>query len=322
MSKIFWTLVAIDATLFLILLIATLTQRPTNDGGKEMALFFTVLVPGFILAVAIGVFVFSSGAFWRVGALLILAGPGLLLGAIQLRNVYIDHVIREMNSGRGYFTGRVMKQLGAAVVARDVATIEKLAPNADVNTLGERDMTLLRLAVDQSFDMEMEESKRSLPSELPVIKSLLAHRADPNSALETATKIKNAEILRMLLVAGADANYKVEESPVIFSWLTVLPEENIEALIAHGLDVNETDRYGTPLIVEAGRVENWKAVLLLLKHGADRKRTDKQGMNIETLIPDRINSHQTGGNEIPPGLLHVQNALREASEQDAKPKKL
>jgi hypothetical protein len=105
-NKAFWVIVSFDAALFLFLLIATLAQRGANGGGREMALFFGVLLPGAVIGLAVLLYVMSSSTTWRLIALLIVAGPGLLLAGIHLRNAYLSYVIRRDSVRQGYFPGK------------------------------------------------------------------------------------------------------------------------------------------------------------------------------------------------------------------------
>lgn len=95
MQKVFWTLVAVDAGLFLFLLIATLKQRGLADGGREMALFFGVLMPGAVVALAVVLYVLSSSTTWRLVMLLVVAAPLLFIVTVRARSAYIDYEVRQ-----------------------------------------------------------------------------------------------------------------------------------------------------------------------------------------------------------------------------------
>lgn len=95
MQKLFWASVAVEAGLFLYLLIATLKQRGPADGGREMALIFGVLLPGAVVALAVVLYVFSSSMTWRLVALLIVAAPLLFIAAVRARSAYIDRAVRQ-----------------------------------------------------------------------------------------------------------------------------------------------------------------------------------------------------------------------------------
>ncbi len=95
MQRLFWALVAVDAGLFLYLLIATLKQRSPADGGREMALFFGVLLPGVVVALGVVLYVLSSSMTWRTIALLTVAAPLVFIAAVRARSAYIDYAVRQ-----------------------------------------------------------------------------------------------------------------------------------------------------------------------------------------------------------------------------------
>ncbi len=153
MKPLFWSVVALDAALFLGLLIATLAQRAgANDGGREMGIFFFVLVPAVIIGVAVLLYVFTQALAWKILALIIVAGPGLFIAGGQIRSAYIDYMVRQHTAGRGFFTTPELDEMGAAVVAADIATLRRLGPKVDVNAVGEQGRTLIGMATTLAFE--------------------------------------------------------------------------------------------------------------------------------------------------------------------------
>ena len=307
MNKVFWAVVAVDTALFLILLISGLMESGHADGGREMGLAFYVILPAIFIGLAVLMYVRSTSVIARWLALVIVAGPGLLIAGARVRDAYLSYSIRQDAEGTGYFSGSAQKQLAAAVVHRDLAAVQKIAPMVDVNADGKKGTTFLSLAIEEEFGAEW--SKREMPSELPIVRELLAHGAKPNPGLKTATKVPDAEFIRALLDAGADPNLKIENSPVVYNWLTVMPVANFELMAEHGLDLNSTDEYGTPLAQRAAESEKWEIVVYLIEHGADVKRGDKNGRTLSALIDDRIQSYKTSEREIPEGLMRVKSLL-------------
>ena len=307
MNKVFWAVVALDAALFLILLVSGLMEKGHSDGGREMGLAFYVILPVAFIVLAVLLYVRSSSLIARWLALVIVAGPGLLIAGARKRDAYLSYTIRQELEGTGYFAGSEQKELGAAVVHRDLAAVQKLARAVDVNAAGKNGMTFLSLAMEEEFGAEW--SKRGMPSELPIVRELLARGANPNSGMDTATKIPDPEFIRALLEAGADPNLKVGKSPVVFNWLTVIPVANFALLAEHGLDLNSNDPYGTPLVQRAAESEKWEIVAYLIEHGADVKRGDKSGRTLSALIEDRIQSFKSSEREIPEGLTRVKKLL-------------
>jgi hypothetical protein len=307
MNKVFWAVVAVDTALFLFLLVSGLKESGHSDGGREMGLAFYVILPGIFIGLAVLLYLRSTSMIARSLALVIVAGPGLLITGARVRDAYLSYSIRQDAEGVGYFSGNARKQLAAAVVHRDLATVQKIAPQVDINTLGKQGTTFLSLAAEEEFGAEW--NKKDLPSELPIVRELLARGAKPNPGLDTATKIPDPEFIRALLEAGADPNLKVGDAPVVCNWLTVMPIANFRLLAEHGLDLNSSDQFGTPLVQRAGECENWDVVAYLIEHGADVKRGDKSGRTLPALIDDRIESYKTSGRELPEGLKRVKTLL-------------
>lgn len=285
MAALFWIVTALDGLLFLVLLVATLTTRDIADGGREMSIIFALIVPGIVVASGVLLFTKSGSQLWRSVALLIVAGPGLLLGLTRLRSAFIDRQVRENAAGRGYFSGRDMKAAGAAVVQGDTAALRAAGRRVDVNARGEHGMTLMELAVTQAWEAPASTPNR--PSPLAIIRELLALGADPNAGLEIATKVADASVIMALLDAGAKPDHANDFGPVVFEWLGVMPAANLAALLDHALDPNLVDRTGTPMIVAAAGHDRWDLVLLLLERGADAGRADASGTRLRDVIQSR-----------------------------------
>ena len=308
MNRLFWGVVALDTLLFVVLLVATLRDTRASDGGKEMGLFFFILVPCFIIGLAVLLFVFARSAAWRILALLIVAGPGLFLAGSRLREAWIGHIIREKNSGRGYFSGSAPRAMGSAVVQRDTAAIARLAPTLDLNTVGERGMTFVGLALEQAF--EAPDSADPRPSSLVVVQTLLSLGAKPEPGLDVATKLKDPSILRALLEAKADPNFRRDSGgPVVFEWLGVMPVENLRLLIDHGLDLNCVGSYGTPLVVAIGEAQRWDLLELLLQRGVDPAPADRNGRTIGQFVDELVTDRTRNDREVGEDLLRVQSLL-------------
>lgn len=334
MNPIFWSVVALDAALFLGLLISMLVQRGGSaDGGREMGIAFFVIAPLLLIGVAVLLYLFTRSPVWKVIALIIVAGPGLLLAGTRIRSAYIDYVVRQNALGRGYFSSATMKAMGAAVVAADIATLQRLGPTVDVNTVGERGMTLIGLATDQAFGAPEEErsstgpgagssNEPSVPGPQPaaiphrgrrraVIETLLRLGAKPNpTATSTALKVRDPAVLGALLNAGADPNALTERgTPLVFEWLSVMPAENLKLLIQHGLNVNVA-QYDTPLPVEVTLQRRWDLLLLLAQSGADlTKPRGVDNRNVAGELATRMEEAKSEGRQPPPELLRVRELL-------------
>ncbi|MEJ0038097.1 MAG: hypothetical protein WDO68_18800 [Gammaproteobacteria bacterium] len=307
MNPLFWSVVCLDAALFLGLLVSMLLQRDgSSNGGREMGIAFFVIAPLILIGVAVLLYVFSRSLTWKIVALIIVAGPGLFIAGGRIRNAYIDYVVRQNALGRGYFSSTALKEMGAAVVQADLATLQRLGPTVDVNTVGERGMTLIAMAVDQAFNAPDEEHAGRRRT---VIETLIRLGAKPGPAMSAALKLKDPMVFNALLEAGADANALTEQgSPLVFEGLSVMPVENLRLLIGHGLNVNVI-RYNTPLAVEITLQRRWDLLLLLARSGADLRKPRDDGRNVADELTIRVEEAKSEGHEPPADLLRVRELL-------------
>jgi ankyrin repeat protein len=94
MTPVFWTAVVFDVILFAVLLVFTLTGSGHSDGGREMALFFSILLPAVVIGGGMLLFLRSASTTKRIVALIVVAGPGILLAATRLQSAAIDYRVR------------------------------------------------------------------------------------------------------------------------------------------------------------------------------------------------------------------------------------
>jgi len=313
LTPIFWAAVALDLALFLILVVLGVAGGGGRDGGREMSLIFFVIIPAIIIGGAVLLFLNTESSFWRVVALIIVVGPGLIIAGTRLRSASIDYQVHQNSLGRGYFSGRDLKRAGAAVVQRDVATLGSLDKRVDVNTKGRHGMTLMELAVSQAFDTSAR-ANGSTP--LDVIRALLAKGADPNEGLETATTLPDTIVLATLLDAGAKPGFATDRDPIAFRWLNVMPPANFVALLDHGMDVNLSDASGKPLIVAAAESDRWNFVLLLMDRGAD---ASAPAQRLADLVQSRLESESKRPAEMKADIARVKTRLA-ASRPQATPR--
>jgi hypothetical protein len=288
MTLLFWIAVACDALLLVVLLVLTLSGSDQPEGGRGMVVFFSIIVPAIIVSGGALLFLKSRSPALRAVALLVVAGPGLLIAATRLRSTVIDSHVKRNAEGSGYFSGREMQQAGAAVVRGDAAALRAVGKSVDINAKGTDGMTLMELAVTRADDSA---SNAGAPgAALDVVRELMALGADPNAGLKVATKLKDITILSALLDAGAKPGFADEHGPVVFSWLNVMPIAGATALLDHQLDPNLTDSDGIPLVVAAAQQDRWNIVLLLMDRGADASRADRHGTRLADVVQSRVES--------------------------------
>lgn len=306
MPPVFWTLTALDALFFAVLLVMTLTQRSHGDGGREMALFFFIAVPCGVLMAAVLLFVCVDSTVARVLALFIVTVPGLFFGGGQLRGLWIDRSIAQHQNGTAQFEGGAMRAMGAAVVLRDVDALRRIGPTVDLNTIGDRGMTLFALAAERCVDDSPDATDGR---GLQVVATLLALGAQPNQGLDTAVRLKQTALLRLLLEAGADPNRHAEGAqPLVFRWLSVTTPETLRLLAAHGLDLNATE-HGNSFAVTATIYRRWDLLAVLIELGADTTRPRPDGRTVAGELTAQLADEARAGRLAPPDLLHAKALL-------------
>ena len=307
MTPLFWTAVAFDAALLVILLVLTLSGSGPADGGREMALFFSIIVPAVIVGGGVLLFLSSGSRSARAVALIIVASPGILLAATRVRSAAIDYQVRRNAEGSGYFSGRELKRAAAAVVRRDVSALRALPKPFDANAKGTRGMTLMELAVTQAWESPAAASGTA--ASLEVVRELLALGADPNAGLAIATKLPDAAVLTTLLDAGAQPGFAGDHGPVVFEWLSVMPLANFKALLDRHLNPDITDAYGAPLAVALAEQDRWDCVWLLLDRGADPARADRHGRRLADVVQSRMESTSARSAEMKADIARVKARL-------------
>ena len=294
----FWVVAATDSALLLAMLVMTLNSSSgQNDGGREMALFFFIILPAVVLVLAI--LMFHFGPVWlKAVALLIVLVPGLWFGKVQIEDRLVDRRIAADRSGVGYFHTEPMRQMGAAVVQRDVDTLMRVGRTVDVDTPGD-DMTLMRLAVYGP------DARSSDGSELPVVRALLALGASPDAAMSTACMRTDPDLLEMLLAAGGNPNLEVApQRPLVFETMSVITQRSFRVLVAHGLTLNSVS-YRDPLPVQLAIYRRWDLLAIAIELGADTTRARPDGRTVASELASQIEEEKAAGREVPADLLRA-----------------
>ena len=303
LARVFWPIALIDAVVLVVLLVMTLQQRPVqNDGGREMGLFFFVLLPGIVLAIVMLLFHFSTSMTAKWLALVIAVVPGLYFAKSQIEGKLSDRTIEANRIGVGYFDSEPMRQMGAAVVKRDVETLMRIGPTVDVNAPG-REMTLMRLAVSSS------DARTSDGSELPVVRALLALGANADAAMHDACIRRDSTLLKTLLVAGGNPNLQVTPlQPLVFEALSSITPGNFRLLAEHGLDLNSKLR-DDPLAVQLAIYRRWDLLAIAIELGADTNLARPDGRNVANELASQADEEKTAGREVPADLQRARAAL-------------
>jgi len=192
-----------------------------------------------------------------------------------------------------FFVGRNSRLLFAAVDKQDLPEIERLLKKGvNPNIIRDR---------DKWYDVYDHLSRCETPlhcantyNNLPMLKKLLAYKADPNiytnnNCTPLWAGLDDMDFTRALIEAGADPNVKckfhiADLRPI---GMFVKSFEQFEYLIAHGLDVHAVDNDSATFI---HRFAAWPiAVKLLIKMGLD-PNAKPIGKTYETPLCEAVSS--------------------------------
>lgn len=309
MTKAFWILTTIDALSLLVLLTVGLTSRGHNDGGREMALAFYVILPLVLLGLTVLLFWFFPLPLVRWFCLAAAGAPLVFVGYVTLARFGVTFV----NDPAYAYQDPSMRNLVRAIHRLDVEEVKRWAPQMD-KTINQGDVSApLRLTIDKM----VQEQKARIPARtephLAILKALLDNGARPNEAMQVACWTRSAQLFTWMFQAGADPNYVTEYGgPVFFSCLdsglgvpgSVLPV--VKTFVAAGVDVNKPSNIGLTPAHYAFDCGNFDAALYLLDHGAD---PDAPGGDYGTLRNSVRRKMSTAGAGAPPELVQLSHRL-------------
>lgn len=143
------------------------------------------------------------------------------------------------------------------------------------------------------------------PTQVAVVRKLLADGADPNQAGEElplvlaiyAVRHVGMEPLRMVLDAGANPNAKTQwGEPAFFA---VLGGGNsvaeLQLLLDRGADPKTLSRSGHSGLWQAAATSNWAAALVLAKLGASWQGISPMGLSYLAMLEGEVRQHGATG---------------------------
>jgi hypothetical protein len=304
LGQIFWAITAIDAPLLVVFLVIASQQRSVqNDGSREMGMFFFIILPGFVLALAMLLFHLSTWLPAKWIALFIVMAPGLYFAKSQIDHRIVDRSIEADRIGVGYFNTEPMRQMGVAVVKHDVETLMRVGPSVDVNATGRDGMTLMSMALRSA------DARRSNGSEMPVVRALLELGATPDAAMPIACIRFDPALLEILLAAGGNPNLKTDaHEPLVFEVMGSVTPHNFRLLAQHGLNLNSNSR-GDPLPVQLAIYRRWDLLAIAIELGADTRLARSDGRNVAEELAHQIDEATTAGHEMPAELMRARALL-------------
>ncbi|WP_108397502.1 ankyrin repeat domain-containing protein [Devosia submarina] len=140
-------------------------------------------------------------------------------------------------------------------------------------------------ATQEGLDAELP--KAVLQENVAEVEALLAAGADPHwidpsgkTAVHRAAFADNLKLLEIMIAHGADPNVLdlTRSTPIDDAMLSrSYPLEKLEMLLAAGADPNATGPNGDTPLITAARVNNGRAILILLDAGASPHATTTTG---------------------------------------------
>ena len=309
-AKIFWAILAIEVVGFVILLIVGFRSGARSPEGPVGA--WLIFIPPVVWAVAAVLFYRADSPSKQLIYTILLALPliQIILGPIYEKT---QHAIWSRGArGADYFSRPAQRQLANAIYDRDVERAKQLIPAAgDLNKPYKKDETLFRFAITNVDDSD---------SSLELIRAMLAAGANPNyppsEPLYFAIS-SGPRMTKLFLEAGADPNaLESADRPVWWSVLTASKDEDLTTLrllLDHGADVKKRDREGGP-VAWAAHHKSWRALWLLIERGADWKDEKEFGATVQYMLANELNYREHSHMAVPEELRKALAKYETATE--------
>ncbi|WP_235082282.1 ankyrin repeat domain-containing protein [Serratia rubidaea] len=205
-----------------------------------------------------------------------------------------------------YFTGQQLI-LAKAIQAGDLERVKQLAPETDLNTPGEQDLTILYFALNETYYNNNPRPR------LQIVTTLVKAGADPlqpqsdgmASPAEMVAMGDKDLWLQALLDGGLSANAKNKQwgTAIIFDTLRAKNTATLAILIEHGVNINSRNSLEETPLMAAFLSNRFEHVNYLLDHGADPNPVNKLGWVFASLVQDSIKDSR-------PETEYHQNCLR------------
>lgn len=309
-TKIFWGLLAIEIVGFAILLIVGFRSGGRSPEGPVGA--WLIFVPPVVWAVTAVLFYRTDSPSKQLIYTIFLALPliQIILGPLyeKTQKAIWAHGAR----GADYFVWPAQRQLANAIYDHDVERAKQLiAAAGDLNKPYKQKETLFRFAITNVDDSD---------SSLELIRAMLAAGANPNYPPTEPLYFaiyRGPRLTKLLLEAGADPNaLESADRPVWWSVLSASKDEDLTTLrllLDHGADVKKRDREGGP-VAWAAHNKSWRALWLLIERGADWKDEKEFGTTVQYMLASELNYREHSNMAVPEELRKALAKYETATE--------
>ncbi len=283
-AKIFWTVLAVEAVAFAILMVIAL--RPGQSGPEGLVGAWIILIPPILWAILAWLFQRTDSPTMRLAYTVLLVFP-LVIAAVGPVYKMVQHTAWERGwRGADYFTDPAQLNLAGAIYDRNVELVKQLIPGAgDLNKAYRQETTL--------FDYAMSNTDASDAS-FEILRALLAAGADPNvppGRPLTLALSRGPRFVQLLLGAGADLNAAESGGrPVWWDILSAGEDHDLTTLrllLDRGADITKRDGEGGPVAWAAYR-KAWRAMWLLMERGADWKGEQEFGVSVHQMLMNEL----------------------------------
>ncbi|WP_175772902.1 ankyrin repeat domain-containing protein [Paraburkholderia phenazinium] len=191
-----------------------------------------------------------------------------------------------------FFSGPQL-ELARAVADGDLARTKQLAPTVDLNTMGEKHMTILAFATQETVPVKTDGSN----VRFQIVSELVRRGAKPqepfglgnDNVAYIAARADSPNLLRSLLAGGMSPDLRYDgDTPLIFATADNQLLAQLRVLVENRANVNIKDSLGNTAIFEATRIRQWDAVDYLLAHGADSTIANENGVTYAKVLSNQL----------------------------------
>ncbi len=305
-TKVFWTVVALDGIAAVVLWKLFESERGMGQGLLVVA--YLVVVAAIVITGCAFPLLRSDGL--RIAAFIVLLLPSapLVFSAIAAAT----KTVREQRefSGSAYFRGPAL-ELAQAMVKHDNGLVKQLIPAAgDLNQPQGGGATLWQFGVLQADNRD---------ESIDMLQALLSAGADPKrdasaDSLEHAAST-GPRLTEFLLEAGASPNVLNHEHRPLW-WRNMDPGEDdtateiLRMMLDHGADLSLREPGGRGPVGYAVGNRYWYDACLLIERGADWKQDKLRGWSVPELLEWEILRRDEYSIPVPEKLMKVLTDLK------------
>jgi len=314
LARIFWTLFSLEVAAYGFLMVHTMVSTKSWGPEGPVGAWLIFAVPPLMVGIPLALFLFSKSDYAKQYAIFALAFPLIMIVLGPVFSRIQDFQTERRLAGDTTFFWPAQRKLAHALRAHDVALVKSLIPAAgDLNQ---------RHGDDSLFRFALVNADKSTAS-VEIIKAML--NAGANAKIQTPGgnwplslgMSCGPAMTTLLLDAGADLNsLDSVDRPVWWDFLYHSSDESIEMLrilLDRGADVTKRDSNNGP-VGWAAYQKNWRAVWLLMEHGAAWKEEQAFDQSIPQLIAEDLHYREFSHSEIPEEMLKIQARYAEESQ--------